>query len=427
MSTSPSSSLSSPADALSFTQRFAMFAVCCLAVSVSLGVALVSLSKLLMLMAVALKLVQRFGAPVTQVGATASHRVPIPLTLWCVLLALSWMALTTLWTEAPGELIVPSLMRHARFWVLVAVWYLIDTPRQAWTVIKCLLAGHVFLVVTSWLMWSGVKVPWAVGMAADDLSQGIPFASRLEQPILYTLAMTQVWYWREHLSARARSWVLWGVLGLTFLNFALVMTGRSGYVSLLLAMSLMLLLGLPKRWRVGALVVPLLAAVVLYNVSPRIHEGANLVYSDVVRYQQGDISTNQGQRLEFWHRSLQAIQDAPWLGHGVGSWNKTYLEHGGAYPTVSNPHQQFLLWAVEAGLVGLLALLAIFWALWRDARDLPRPASHALWVVTGVSLGISMMNCPFFGAGLGEYFGLLMGVLLAQRTSTSSAPQPSGQ
>ena len=413
MSTSSSASLSTPPDALSFTQRFALVAVCCLAVSVSLGVALVSLSKLLMLMAVALKIVQRFRAPAAQVRGTAPDRAPIPWTLWCVLLALTWMALTTLWTEAPGELIVPTLMRHARFWVLVAVWFLIDTPRQAWTVIKCLLAGHVFLVVTSWLMWSGVKVPWAVGMAADDLSQGIPFASRLEQPILYTLAMTQVWYWRDHLSARARPWVLWGVLGLTFFNFALVMTGRSGYVSLLLAMSLMLLLGLPKRWRVGALVVPLLAAFALYTFSPRIHEGVNMVYSDVVQYQQGDISTNQGQRLEFWHRSLQAIQDAPWLGHGVGSWNKTYLEHGGAYPTVSNPHQQYLLWAVEAGLVGLMALLLIFWALWRDARHLPRAMAHNLWVVTSVAAVIGLMNCPFFGAGLGEYLLMLMGLLLA--------------
>ena len=121
MSTSSSASLSTPPDALTFTQRFALVAVCCLAVSVSLGVALVSLSKLLMLMAVALKIVQRFRAPAAQVRGTAPDRAPIPWTLWCVLLALTWMALTTLWTEAPGELIVPTLMRHARFWVLVAV------------------------------------------------------------------------------------------------------------------------------------------------------------------------------------------------------------------------------------------------------------------------------------------------------------------
>jgi hypothetical protein len=37
-----------------------------------------------------------------------------------------------------------------------------------------------------------------------------------------------------------------------------------------------------------------------------------------------------------------------------------------------------------------------------------------------------MMNCPFFGAGLGEYFGLLMGLLLAQRTSITSSVRPTG-
>lgn len=415
MSVSSPAPWSVPAEPLSGAQRFAVVAVSCLAVSVSLGVALVSLSKVLLLLAVLLKLFQRFKRPSASSTAQSPAASPVPLTVWCILLALGWMAVTAGWSEAPAELIGPTLMRHARFWVLVAVWYLIDTPRQAWTVIRWLLVGHVFLVLTSWLMWLGVPVPWAVGIFSEDLSQGIPFASRLEQPIFYTLAMTQVWYWREHLHPRARPWVLWGLMGLTLANFAWVMTGRSGYVSLLLALSLALWLGLPRRWRIGAVLLPLLTAFALYHLSPRIHEGANLVYSDVVKYQQGDISTNQGQRLEFWHRSLQAIQDAPWLGHGVGSWNKTYLERGGAYPTVSNPHQQFLLWAVEAGLMGLLAFLAIFWALCRDARLLPRSAAHALWVVTGVAVGMGLMNCPFFGAGLGEYLLMLMGLLLAMQ------------
>lgn len=415
---------------LSPAQKFAVFSVSCLAVSVNLGVALVSLSKLLVLLSVIWVAWTRRRKP----SQLAPHEWPtdtgkpstrVPLSIWCVMLALGWMAASSLWSEAPTELVWPTWMRHARWWVLMAVWYLLETSQQAWTVLRWLLAGHVFLVISSWLMWLGFALPWAVGISGSDISLGIPFASRLEQPIFYTLGLTMLWYWRDQLSPRSRPWVLWGIGALTLLNFAVVMTGRSGLVSLFLALMTGLLLGLPRRWRLGAVMLPLLAALMLYAASPRVHEAVNKAYSEVVQYQQhGDITTSQGQRLEFWHHSLEAIQDAPLIGHGVGSWNKVYLERGGAYPDVSNPHQQFLLWWVEAGLVGLLALLSVIAAMWRDAWQLPRFAGQALWVVVAVSLGISMMNCPFFGAGLGEYLLMLMGLLLSLGKTSVGTQSP---
>jgi O-antigen ligase len=82
-----------------------------------------------------------------------------------------------------------------------------------------------------------------------------------------------------------------------------------------------------------------------------------------------------------------------------------------------------LLWFVEAGSVGLLLLLGIFIALYRDALQLQtRPAAHALIGTTAIAALVGLMNCPFFGVGMGEFFFVMMGGLLA----FNATPHPDG-
>jgi O-antigen ligase len=43
---------------------------------------------------------------------------------------------------------------------------------------------------------------------------------------------------------------------------------------------------------------------------------------------------------------------------------------------VSDPHQLFLLWAVEGGLLGMALLCATLLALWRYGSSLPWPMAR---------------------------------------------------
>ena len=129
-------------------------------------------------------------------------------------------------------------------------------------------------------------------------------------------------------------------------------------------------------------------------------------------------TTSSGQRLNFWRRALQAIAEKPLYGHGVGSWNREYrrLENDNPSPVtaqVRNPHQEYLLWGVHLGVGGVLVFLAFLLALLRDARAF----SPALRRATGSAVAVLAVACLFnsslFDALIGEFFCIVLGLLLA--------------
>ena len=58
-------------------------------------------------------------------------------------------------------------------------------------------------------------------------------------------------------------------------------------------------------------------------------------------------------------------------------------------------------------------LIAIFLSLYRDALKLDQQESRALICVTSMAAVMSLFNCPFYGVGMGEFFMVLFGTLLA--------------
>ena len=385
---------------------FSLVAVCLLAVCVSLGAALVSLSKVLVLIAVLGRLVLDWR------GGTLRWPRQQPWTIWAVCLALLWMMTTFMWTEAPHQDAVTAILRHARLGWLLAVFYLLRTPAQSLTALKWLVQGQLFVVISSWLLWLGVSLPWG---NKYEHQLGVLFTSTLEQPIMSSLMLMLLWFFRGLFPSGWRRALLWTVMAITLSNVLFIMTGRTGFLVILLVISMAVFWEIPKRYRWGVVIVPLVLGVVLMNLSPRFKTKMSQITSDVTQYQQGNFNSSQGQRLDYWHRSLLAIAEKPLLGHGVGSWRANYLRLGGLQPDApTNPHQQFLLWFVEAGSVGMLLLLGIFIALYRDALQLQtKQAAHALIGTTAIAALVGLMNCPFFGVGMGEFFFVMMGGLLA--------------
>jgi O-antigen ligase len=336
-------------------------------------------------------------------------------TFTAIAIGLAWLYLSLLWSEGgDGERMV-SFMRHARLWVLPAVYYLIETRRDAFKVLIALVIGQIFVVGSSWLLWLGVPLPWA--LTVYHSSMGVVFASTLEQPVMSTLMLVIVWFLRTEISQKWRQAVVMLTIVLTITNVFFVMTGRTGYLVMLLAISLAIYWLLPKKFRLVAVLLPIVMAISLGFVSTRFQTKMAEIKRDVLEYQKGNFDTSQAQRLDYWAKSLGAIGDKPLIGHGVGSWRVNYIRLGGADKVnpPSNPHQQFLLWAVEGGLVGLAFLLAIFIAIYRDSHQLDSAAQQALRATLAITILMGMMNCPLFGAGMGEFIFLIMGALLATK------------
>lgn len=397
---------------------FAVFAVCFLAFSVSLGVAMVSIAKLLLLIAV-------FGQLIKDVKNRSFPPLKSwPQLTWWMLAAMAWMSLSALWTEASTSDALAGWGRHSRILWFLAVFYVLRTPAIALLTLKWFVAGMVIMMLSSWALVIGLPVPWAT--AGNLPSMGIVHGSTLEQPVLLTLLAAVLWFMREHWPQGHWRYLPIGILLLTVVNVFFVMTGRSGFVVMLLFITMAVWWQLPQKWRWLVVSLPFALGALMMLVSPRFEVKTTQVLSDVSVYRQGGIDASQAQRLDYWHRSLLAMKESPLLGHGVGSWRMNYHRLGGMQVDApSNPHQQYLLWAVESGAVGLFLFLGILVFQLKGAYALPLNAKQSLLTVTAIAAVMGLMNCPYFGAGMGECLVYLAASLLTLRKIQPPLPDRS--
>ena len=401
--------------------RLRLYSLCFLALSVSLGVALVSLAKLMLLIAV---LLQALTDVRQRHRATASHSadtLPWPSSLWWGAAALLWMGLSMAWSSAPADAAWLSLSRHARWLVLPAAFYLLRAGTPAWPVLQCLVVGQLFVLLSSWLMVLGIPLPWAISVMSPD--NAVVFTSTIEQPITCTLMMLVVWYFRDQWPVPHRRFAVWAVLALTSANVLLVVTGRTGQMAVLLAWVFILLGVLPRRYRWGVLLLPVLVALGVGLGSERMQQRWLKASSDVMALQQGPLKEENslGFRIDAWQKSVQAVAEKPVWGHGVGAWNHAYEAQGGTIPKANDPHQQFLLWAVESGGVGVALFVGFLGLLWRNAQNLPWAARWGLRSALAIEVLTGLANSTLLGAGIGEFFLLLWAGLLAYRAQPAKA------
>jgi O-antigen ligase len=208
---------------------------------------------------------------------------------------------------------------------------------------------------------------------------------------------------------------------LALFNVLFVLKGRTGYIAALTVIVAALLWETRAHWRWQAVLIPALGLAVLASVSlsPQIRSRVELAAAETLAFRPGNIEpSSTGARLNFWYRSAQAIAERPLTGFGAGSWGAQYKRlDAGADPwykgSGGNPHQEFLLWGVLLGVGGMALLLALLVTLWRDAGRLPQPQARAMKTVILMLATTGMFNSVLYDGEIGDYFCLMLGLLLA--------------
>ena len=72
------------------------------------------------------------------------------------------------------------------------------------------------------------------------------------------------------------------------------------------------------------------------------------------------LSANGSGRWQFWESALDAFQSKPLLGHGAGSYEAWWAEHGTLALFIRDAHSLYLEVLAELGIVGFLLLVAAF-------------------------------------------------------------------
>lgn len=228
---------------------------------------------------------------------------------------------------------------------------------------------------------------------------------------------------RDAVTRTARiGWGMFALLGA--INILFMVQGRTGYLILLALLGWFVWVTLARHrhargrawgWRHGVIILSATLAVVLaaYHLSSRLHERVALAISEYQAWSPGQgKDTSTGQRLDFYYNTLQIVRDHPFVGVGTGGFPAAFKQQvqGTDVLLTSNPHNEYLLIAAQAGLIGLALLLYLFYMLWRYAPLLPSPLEQD--AARGLVLAY-MVNCMFNSALHDHADGLLFAFMTA--------------
>ena len=201
-------------------------------------------------------------------------------------------------------------------------------------------------------------------------------------------------------------------------NVLFVVIGRTGYVVLGLLLIYYLVTTL-RGWRgpvVAALAVISIAGGA-YTAADSLRQRVDEIGSDIAQWRPGARDdTSVGQRLEYYRLSLSIVADHPIAGVGTGGFARAYAQKvgGTASRVTENPHNDYLMIAVQTGVPGLVLLLALYAVTWRCAarldNRLERDLARGLVIVMAVG---GLFNSLLMDHTEGLLFAWLIAVLFA--------------
>lgn len=404
------------------TINFRLAIICLAAASVGLPIAIISIAKLLLLGCVlAIPLLIRKlpenGAPLIKTW-----------TLPAVLLILAAFALSLLWTAAPQKEALGSLAKYGKLAIVIAMMALIRDRREATYALGAFALSQLLVVASSWLLFAHLPVAWA--SSRTTLSHYTVFSGYLDQGIMSAVFAAVCWHLRAMVPGRYGPQVAVAVAVASLANVFFVLAGRSGQAVGVALLSLAIMWQLPKKYRIAAAALPFLLVLVLFVSSPTMRERLTLVKTEVQAYSpQQDTNTSSGVRLTFWRTAAQLIAQKPFAGAGVGSWSTEYNRmerqrnptHRDIEPN-GNPHQEYLLWGVQLGVPGLLLIAAFMLSMLRDTMKMETPYARAAQSALLALAVACLFNSSLYDGLIGDFFCVLIGLLLALGLSKPAAP-----
>ncbi|HEX5805812.1 MAG TPA: O-antigen ligase family protein [Macromonas sp.] len=204
-------------------------------------------------------------------------------------------------------------------------------------------------------------------------------------------------------ASRNRQRLLWLTGAAALCAVIFLLQSRTAFLTVIPLLAYGFWQGVSHSWRgrastvlgLGLLVMALLTAAFTTNIQQRLVKAAQ---EEIGNYLNQQEPTSMGIRLELWRQTLPIIQQAPWLGHGLGQWKALYEPRIESLPNkdafnMGHPHQEALQIATEEGLLGLAVYAILLVALARHARKLSTPYRHFYTCLLIIYVSAGLVNC----------------------------------
>ena len=327
------------------------------------------------------------------------------------------------YSNAPAEEIRRALVKYSRLlYAPIAIAVLTD---ERWRR-RALLAWMSAMLIT--LALSYLHVVWAFPFGKihqpHELDDHFVFKHHITQNVMmsvfFVAAFAEAWRCRLAGEQAARGWTWVAVAAAAAINILYFVHGRAGYITLLVNLIVIAIVAFvaarDTRLRMAAAAL-MVVALVAASASEMVRERLHTALSEAESSQEQGIKTSIGQRMEYASKSIELIESRPVLGWGAGSYAMEYCRIAkspewckiGSY----NPHNQFLFFAVQFGLLGLVALVAwLFTAGW-VMRALPLGDKLVGFSLLATLLVHCLLDSPLFIVTEGTWYPLMLGIFAA--------------
>jgi hypothetical protein len=321
-------------------------------------------------------------------------------------------AVGTLWSDVPWAARLHAIGPATKLLVLPMLLYHFERSAYGMRVFVAFLVSCVLLLAMSWI------VAWDTGLALKpDAEYGVPVKNYIDQSQEFALCAVALAYPIIALfrAKRILPAALLTALAVGFvINMMFVAVSRTALVTMPVMLAVFALLHL--RWRSTAIIfcTTALLAGLAWTASPQLRWTAATFARDYRYYEERNLPTSIGLRLEFWRKSLGFVSEAPILGNGTGSIRALFEDAalnqvGAAGQVIANPHNQTLNVAIQWGMVGVVLL----YGMWLSHLLLFRGDDPVAWIgllVVVQNVFGSLFNSHLFDFNAGWMYVLGVGI-----------------
>ncbi len=263
--------------------------------------------------------------------------------------------------------------------------FLINKQTRNWSE-KGFFAGIITLLLASFLLW----FDFFPSQRFHDFPDPSPI-SRIPHNTIMAFAT----FWAAHrmMDSKRYRW-LWAFgITMAIFNIFFMVGGRTG--QLIFVFLALLFLWQRFCWKkalAGALILAVLLSGFFFfskTFSGRIHDA----FTDIHGIETNASHTSLGQRYQYFTKSLQLFASAPVIGHGTGSFGHQYakLSESTTHTSTDNPHNEYLLIAVQTGSLGLALFLLLLAVQFKYSGRL---VLREAWLAQGITLTMAV-GCLF--------------------------------
>ncbi len=403
---------------LAAAQLFALVALWCVPISTALTNTALSLFAIAVLL-----------APELWRNWRSAICHPVSIATFALIFAL---IISVLYSAAPFDESIKWLMKYRKLLfipLLIAAFQ--DRPlANVARLGLCISLSFVLLLSTS--NYLGLTAIGSLYNADDPITHAWVFKNHITAGLFSALLFSLALDLAETASSARAQGVYYLLALVALVNVLVMLQGRTGQVAIIMLAIYQIVrklrqINFRSDRRLAAAQAVFLALLIgttsasLYFKSTRLANTG----SEISAYQQHNQANATGLRLEWYRKSMELITQRPFFGYGAMGVHEAFKQLTDGYTdargaVTANPHNQYLLFAVELGLVGVGLFIYLLVQIARAAARLPTQSRQLLSTWLFIFTIGCLVNSLLLDISEGSLFVLLSGILIgcANRPST---------